>query len=162
MIEVEVLGIEASAGSAAVAVEPATERSRGGGTQAPAAVALPLQTGIPSLGEIERLCVLAAESVGIEQGHLAIEFVDERRIAELNASHRAKPEPTDVLSFPINGVEPVDGERELGDVLICLEHTADVREAIVHGVLHLLGMDHETDEGQMLQLQGELLARGRA
>jgi ssRNA-specific RNase YbeY (16S rRNA maturation enzyme) len=50
------------------------------------------------------------------------------------------------------------GSRELGDVLICPEHTADVREAIVHGVLHLVGMDHETDDGEMLALQRELLA----
>ena len=43
--------------------------------------------------------------------------------------------------------------------MICPEHTADLREAIVHGVLHLLGMDHETDDGEMLALQEELLAR---
>ena len=46
--------------------------------------------------------------------------------------------------------------------MICLEHTRDVREAIVHGVLHLLGMDHETDDGEMLALQRELLAAGAA
>jgi probable rRNA maturation factor len=49
--------------------------------------------------------------------------------------------------------------RELGDVVICPEHTRDLREAIVHGVLHLVGMDHETDGGEMLALQAELLAR---
>ena len=43
-------------------------------------------------------------------------------------------------------------------MVICPEHTADVREAIVHGVLHLVGMDHETDDGEMLALQRELLA----
>jgi probable rRNA maturation factor len=43
-------------------------------------------------------------------------------------------------------------------VVICPEHTADVREAVVHGMLHLLGMDHETDDGEMLALQDELLA----
>ena len=42
--------------------------------------------------------------------------------------------------------------------MICPEHTADLREAIVHGMLHLLGMDHETDDGEMLALQDELLA----
>jgi probable rRNA maturation factor len=47
--------------------------------------------------------------------------------------------------------------RELGDILICPEHTADLREAIVHGALHLIGMDHETDDGEMLALQAELL-----
>ena len=49
-----------------------------------------------------------------------------------------------------------------GDVLICPEHTEDLEEAVVHGVLHLTGMDHETDEGEMLALQAELLAWMRA
>jgi probable rRNA maturation factor len=115
----------------------------------------------PSPDEIRRLCELAAASAGVEQGHLAIEFVDERRIGELNARHRAHAGPTDVLSFPIDGTEPSRGApRELGDVVICPQHTSDLREAIVHGVLHLIGMDHETDEGQMLALQRELLTRG--
>jgi probable rRNA maturation factor len=112
----------------------------------------------PPLAEIRRLCVLAADSAGVRDGHLAVQFVDERRITALNAEHRSLSEPTDVLSFPIDGAEPSPGGRELGDVVICLAHTADVREAVVHGVLHLLGMDHETDDGQMLRLQRELLA----
>ena len=44
-------------------------------------------------------------------------------------------------------------------MVICPAHTADLREAIVHGMLHLLGMDHETDSGEMLALQAELLNR---
>ena len=112
--------------------------------------------------EIRGLCALAAALGGGRRGPLAVEFVDEPRIAELNGRYRGRPRPTDVLSFPIDEAEPDEGARELGDVLICLEHTADVREAIVHGVLHLLGMDHETDEGEMLALQRELLARERA
>jgi probable rRNA maturation factor len=64
-----------------------------------------------------------------------------------------------VLSFPIDGDDAAPiGPRELGDVVICPEHTADLREAIVHGVLHLLGMDHEDDDGEMLALQRELLS----
>ena len=56
---------------------------------------------------------------------------------------------------------PVDeqdsfGPRELGDVVICPEHTEDLLEAVVHGVLHLTGMDHESDEGEMLALQAEI------
>lgn len=113
---------------------------------------------IPPPQEIRRLCALAADSAGVGEGHLAVEFVDELRIAELNGRYRGRARPTDVLSFPIDEVGPGGGARELGDVLICLEHTADVSEAIVHGVLHLLGMDHETDDGEMLHLQRELLA----
>ena len=114
--------------------------------------------GAADRSEVRRLCVLAAAS-GSAGGHVAIEFVDAERIAQLNAEHRGKPTPTDVLSFPIDGAEPIAGARELGDVVICPEHTADLREAIVHGVLHLVGMDHETDDGEMLALQRELLAR---
>jgi probable rRNA maturation factor len=125
--------------------------------------------GGPSHDEIERLCALALAGAGVNSGHLAVEFVSARRIAELNAEHRGKDGPTDVLSFPIDGAEPPedpssaagtrpDGPpRELGDIVICPEHTADLREAIVHGALHLVGMDHETDDGEMLALQAELL-----
>jgi probable rRNA maturation factor len=110
--------------------------------------------------EAQRLCNLAGAAAGVQDGHVAIEFVDSERIAQLNAEHRDKPAPTDVLSFPIDGIEAVGGvPRELGDIVICPEHTADVREAIVHGTLHLLGMDHEADDGEMLALQAELLAR---
>jgi probable rRNA maturation factor len=112
------------------------------------------------LAQIEHLCALALASAGIEDGHLAVEFVSPQRIAELNERHRDKAGPTDVLSFPVDGVEPQDGEgppRELGDIVICPEHTDDLREAIVHGALHLIGMDHETDDGEMLALQAELL-----
>jgi probable rRNA maturation factor len=115
----------------------------------------------PSEDEIRRLCTLTTGSAGIDEGHLAIEFVDARRIAELNGRYRARRQPTDVLSFPVDGTGPSGGGRELGDVVICLEHTADVREAIIHGVLHLLGMDHETDDGEMLARQRELLSRAR-
>jgi probable rRNA maturation factor len=116
---------------------------------------------LPAPAEIERLVALAIASAGLRDGHVAIAFVDPARIAELNAEHRGKEGPTDVLSFPIDGAEPVSGPpglRELGDVVICPEHTADIREAIVHGVLHLVGMDHETDDGEMLTLQAELLS----
>lgn len=113
--------------------------------------------------EILRLCRAAAASAAIDSGHLAIEFVGPERIAELNARYRGKPSPTDVLSFPIDELEEQEGvERELGDVIICPEHTADLREAIVHGVLHLLGMDHETDDGEMLEMQAQILAGTRA
>jgi probable rRNA maturation factor len=111
----------------------------------------------PPAQEIRHLCRRAAAYIGVEEGHVAIEFVDERRITRLNAEHRGKSGPTDVLSFPIDGVEPAL-PRELGDVVICAQHTSDIREAILHGMLHLLGMDHERDDGEMLTVQRELLA----
>ena len=124
--------------------------------------------GAPPPPEIERLVAIALASAGIEAGHCAGEFVDEERIAELNSEHRGTTGPTDVLSFPIDGegeaglLPDVDGlgevEIELGDIVICPAHTEDLREAIIHGALHLTGMDHETDDGEMLALQAELLS----
>ncbi len=110
------------------------------------------------LEEIERLLALALGSAGIDSGHVALEFVSAERIAELNVIHREKAGPTDVLSFPIDGAGPVPGPRELGDIVICPEHTANLREAIIHGALHLSGMDHETDDGEMLAVQREIMA----
>jgi probable rRNA maturation factor len=102
-------------------------------------------------------CALAAASAGIEEGHLAVEFVDEDRIAALNEAHRERSGPTDVLSFPVDADGLVAGPRELGDVVICPPCTEDLLEAVVHGVLHLTGMDHEEDEGEMLALQAEIM-----
>jgi probable rRNA maturation factor len=106
---------------------------------------------------ISEACALAAASAGIEDGHLAIEFVDADRIAALNLEHRGKDGPTDVLSFPVDEDGLPAGPRELGDVVICPAHTEDLLEAVVHGVLHLTGMDHETDDGEMLALQSEIM-----
>ena len=111
---------------------------------------------LPEL-RVRDLVTVALASAGVEDGHLAVEFVDAARIAELNEEHRDKPEPTDVLSFPVDESGDAFGPRELGDVVICPEHTVDLEEAVVHGVLHLTGMDHETDDGEMLALQAEIL-----
>ena len=118
--------------------------------------------GAPAADEVRRLCELAFASAGIDDGHLAIAYVDETTIASLNRDHRGIDRATDVLSFPIDGAEPSAGPRELGDIVICVTLTRDLREAIVHGVLHLAGMDHESDDGEMLALQRELLAWERS
>ena len=90
-----------------------------------------LAPGDPTAVEVEELCTLAFSSAGISDGHAAVEFVDE----ELDAR----------------------GPRELGDIVICPAQSEDLREAVLHGALHLTGMDHETDEGEMLALQAELM-----
>jgi probable rRNA maturation factor len=100
----------------------------------------------------------ALAAVGVGDGHLGVELVGEQRIRELNNLHRGVDAPTDVLAFPIDELDPVPGPRELGDVAICPEHCSDVTEAAVHGVLHLCGYDHETDRGEMLELQATVLA----
>jgi probable rRNA maturation factor len=96
-------------------------------------------------------------AAGVSDGHLAVELVDEDRIRALNAAHRGLDGPTDVLSFPIDGADEAAGPRELGDVVICPAQAADLREAAVHGVLHLCGYDHETDDGEMLELQASIM-----
>jgi probable rRNA maturation factor len=108
--------------------------------------------------EIAELCRQVAARLGVQEGHVAVELVDAERIAELNVLHRGARGPTDVLSFPIDGPGAAAGERELGDVVICPAHTRDIHEAVVHGMLHLLGMDHETDDGEMLALQDQLMS----
>jgi probable rRNA maturation factor len=111
----------------------------------------------PTAIELEELCALALSSAGIDEGHVAIEFVDEQRIQELNREHRGIDAPTDVLSFGVDEDGTSAGPRELGDIVICPRHTENIREAVVHGALHLTGMDHETDHGEMLALQAELM-----
>lgn len=108
--------------------------------------------------DLREAASVALDTAGVADGHLSVELVDEARIKELNREHRDRDEPTDVLSFPIDGPGKVAGPRELGDVVICPEHTEDLTEATVHGVLHLCGLDHETDSGEMLTLQGHVMA----
>ncbi|HEX3042341.1 MAG TPA: rRNA maturation RNase YbeY [Solirubrobacterales bacterium] len=112
-------------------------------------------TDVPA--DLRSAVAAALAAAGVDEGHLAVEIVDSGRIQELNRDHRGKDAPTDVLAFPIDELGPVAGPRELGDVAICPEHCSDVTEAAVHGVLHLCGHDHETDEGEMLTLQARVM-----
>jgi probable rRNA maturation factor len=108
--------------------------------------------------ELRAAVAATLDAAGVDEGHLAVEFVDADRIQALNREHRGKDSPTDVLAFPVDGSGPTAGPRELGDVAICPEHCADVTEAAVHGVLHLCGRDHEADDGEMLAEQERILA----
>ncbi len=112
--------------------------------------------------DLRPAALAALRAAGIEDGHLTIELVDPDRIQQLNGEHRGIDSPTDVLSFPVDGTGPAAGPRELGDVMICPPHTEDLVEATVHGVLHLVGFDHETDDGEMLALQDRVVAELRA
>jgi probable rRNA maturation factor len=103
----------------------------------------------------------ALRVAGVAEGHLSVELVSSGRIRELNRCYRNRDAPTDVLAFPVDE-GPAPGPRELGDVVVCPEHAEDVEEAVVHGVLHLAGFDHETDSGEMFELQGRALAELRS
>ena len=121
------------------------------------------EVDVPPLVECLRR---TAERLGIGEATMGLMVVGPERMRALNAEHRGIDKATDVLSFPLDGPDlaegwPEDGPPpELGDVIICPAAAEDpLATLVVHGLLHLLGYDHETDEGQMLALQDELLAR---
>jgi probable rRNA maturation factor len=90
--------------------------------------------------------VLAAE--GIASGELGIAFVGYAESRALKREHLGIDEAADVLSFPVDGREPLpEGlPRQLGDVVVCPEVAGDAwRGALVHGLLHLVGYDHGAD-----------------
>jgi probable rRNA maturation factor len=117
---------------------------------------------IESPPELREAVAAALAACGIAGGHVGVQLVDAEEMRRLNRDHRGVDAPTDVLAFPVDGLAPSAGPRELGDVVICAEHAADLEEAVVHGILHLAGHDHETDAGEMLRLQDEIVARLRA
>ena len=102
---------------------------------------------------------------------VTIAFVSDRKMRELNKDFRAKDKTTDVLSFPFEADE-FDPEKDfLGDIVISLEQArrqaaennltldAEIKQLILHGILHLCGYDHETDDGAMNRRELELRAR---
>src|SRR5829696_5061509 len=90
--------------------------------------------------------VLAAE--GVEAGELGLAFVGPDEMRELKREHLGVDEPTDVLSFPIDGRDelPDDVPRQLGDAILCPQVVGEAwRPPLVHGLLHLLGYEHGTE-----------------
>jgi probable rRNA maturation factor len=90
--------------------------------------------------------VLAAE--GLADGELGLAFVAPDEIRTLKREHLGLDEATDVLSFPIDGKDPVPAgvPRALGDVVLCPQVVGEQwRAPLVHGLLHLLGYDHGSD-----------------
>ncbi len=101
---------------------------------------------------------------------LTVCFVTADRIRDLNRRHLGRDYPTDVLSFGYAD-ERIDGCPFLGEIVISPQIAAhqarrwrttcenELRRLLVHGILHLLGYDHETDSGEMIRLQRGLLRR---
>jgi probable rRNA maturation factor len=131
----------------------------------------------------------AVEELGLEPDQVAVSLLacDDARIAALNAEFRGKPTPTNVLSWPseeraaahpgemphLPGPQPVGPPLELGDIALawetCAREAADLGRPVdhhlshllVHGLLHLLGFDHETDpDAELMEgLETRILAR---
>lgn len=99
---------------------------------------------------------------------LTIAFVTDKEIQKLNNQFRNKNSTTDVLSFPNENDEFEQNENYLGDIVISVEQAQrqalennlllelEVKQLILHGILHLCGYDHETDKGEMNKLELEL------
>ena len=105
--------------------------------------------------------------LGVADCEVGVLICSDQRIRALNQAYRGRDQATDVLSFPSGEVQP-DGPRYLGDIAISLDtarHQAaaagiDERQELVtllvHGLLHLLGWDHERDGGEMARLEEQL------
>ena len=104
----------------------------------------------------------------IEGKDFTIAFVSDKKMRELNKNFRAKSSTTDVLSFPFEADEFDAEDNNLGDIAISLEQAerqarennldfeAEIKQLILHGILHLCGYDHETDGGEMNMRELEL------
>ena len=106
----------------------------------------------------------ALAAIGNGESSATIAFVSDKRIRELNRQFRGIDKATDVLSFPAGG----PNESNLGDIAISAETAAvqakeirlsfddEIAQLILHGLLHLSGYDHETDNGEMNRLELQL------
>jgi len=106
-----------------------------------------------------------------DKSELSVIIVSDEFIQDLNYKYRSHDEPTDVLSFPSDEIDPQTGSRYYGDVVISYPRTVAQAQAgghaiedelallIVHGILHLLGYDHEEENKQkeMWKVQNDLL-----
>jgi probable rRNA maturation factor len=159
-----------------VVVATLDDRDRSGGEDADPDPAVDLR----SLGEL--LAAVLAEEGARPPAEASLTLVDPDVMAELKAEHFGVREPTDVLSFPIDGVDAVEDTddaavpgpaRIIGDVVVCPEvaaaqapgHAGTVEDElallVVHGALHLCGWDHDVPErtGAMWARERELLGR---
>jgi probable rRNA maturation factor len=124
-------------------------------------------SGAPALARVRRILDATARVAGGRDREVSVFFCGDRRMAGLNRRWRRKNGPTDVLAFPAGE----SGARFLGDIVISIPYATrqarrrsdpplrEIDRLLVHGFLHLLGYDHETDDGEMDALEARLRAR---
>ena len=119
--------------------------------------------------QLRELGERALQTMGSAKQAATVVFVSDAAIRKLNKQFRGKDQVTDVLSFP-SEAEPFEAENQsqLGEVVISVQRAADqakqnrltfsneVEQLILHGLLHLCGYDHETDDGKMNRLEVKL------
>jgi probable rRNA maturation factor len=101
---------------------------------------------------LRRLATQTLVAEGAAHSELSVSFVDDDEMADLHLRYMGEEGPTDVLSFPLDDADE-DGRRIIGDVVVCPQYAArnnpdldaEIRLLLVHGILHLLGYDHEED-----------------
>ena len=118
-----------------------------------------------SVSSVKRTAQRILKLLHQHQVELSLALVDNREIEKLNARYRNKNEPTDVLSFPLGGRFP-KGPEILGDVIISIEQAEkqarkrrrtleqEIESLLIHGILHLLGYDHERSEKDAKIMRG--------
>lgn len=124
-------------------------------------------SGAPPTSRVRRLIGRAARAMRDSHREVSIYFCGDRRMAALNRRWRRKDRSTDVLSFPAGG----DDRGFLGDIVISVPYATrqalsrgeaparEIDRLLLHGYLHLLGYDHEVDQGQMERLEARLRKR---
>ncbi len=103
----------------------------------------------------------------VRAGEVGVLVCDDATIRSLNRHFRGRDRPTDVLSFP-GGFDQQDGPPYLGDIAVSMESAArqaagagialeaELKTLLLHGILHLAGFDHESDNGEMDRLEATL------
>ena len=130
---------------------------------------------------LESFLRLVKNELGLEEAGLTVRLVSDAEISRMNETFRKKKGPTDVLSFPMvarrrpvrlrRGSRTVRAGEYLGDIAISpatakryakkngRKLSSELQVLILHGVLHLLGYDHETDRGKMDRIEQKLRKR---
>ncbi len=123
--------------------------------------------GAPPPARVRRLLSRAARAARTRASGVSVLFCSDARMRSLNRRYRRKDRSTDVLAFPAGGA----ANGFLGDIVISVPYAArearrrrepaarEMDRLLLHGLLHLMGYDHETDEGEMETLEGRLRRR---